>query len=53
MMIYDRSEVENSQGEMNTLRAIFLNININTYLQFLHIDITQVVEILPRVRQDI
>ena len=39
----------------NTLRAKFLRGNINIYLHFvsfLHIDTTQVVEILPQTRQE-
>ena len=41
--------------EINSLRGKFLSKNIDMYLQlisFLHIDMTQVVEILPHVRQD-
>ena len=40
---------------INPLRAKFFQGNINIYLHvvsFLHIDATQVVEILPQIRQD-
>ena len=40
---------------INPLRAKFFRGNINIYLHFvsfLHIDMTQVVEILPQVRQE-
>ena len=40
---------------INPLRAIFFRGNINIYLHFvsfLHIDTTQVVEILPQIRQE-
>ena len=40
---------------VNPLRAKFFRGNINIYLHFvsfLHIDTTQVVEILPQVRQE-
>ena len=39
----------------NPLRAKFFKRNINIYLHFvsfLHIDMTQVVEILPQIRQE-
>ena len=39
---------------LNPLRAKFFRGNINVYLHFmslLHIDMTQVVEILPQIRQ--
>ena len=39
----------------NPLRAKFFRGNINVYLHFvplLHIDMTQVVEILPQIRQE-
>ena len=39
----------------NSLRAKFFRGNINIYLHFvsfLHIDSTQVVEILPQIRQE-
>ena len=52
--MYDRSDVENSQAGINSLRAKFFNININLYLQFLsfpRIDMTQVLEIIIHVRQ--
>ena len=55
MMMYDRSDVENSQAGINSLRAKFFNININLYLQFisfLYTDMTQVLEILLHVRQE-
>ena len=41
--------------EFNPLRAKFFRGNINIYLHFvsfLHIDTTQIVEILPQVRQE-
>ena len=40
---------------INPLRAKFFRGNINIYLHlvsFLHIDTTQVVEILPQIRQE-
>ena len=40
---------------LNPLRAKFFSENINIYLHFvsyLHIDTTQVVEILPQIRQE-
>ena len=40
---------------LNPLRAIFFRENINIYLHFVsfrHIDATQVVEILPQIRQE-
>ena len=40
---------------INPLRANFFRENINIYLHFvsfLHIDTTQVVEILPQIRQE-
>ena len=40
---------------LNPLRAKFFRKNINIYLHFvsyLHIDTTQVVEILPQIRQE-
>ena len=40
---------------INPLRAKFFAENINIYLHFLsylHIDTTQVVEILPQIRQE-
>ena len=40
---------------LNPLRAKFFRGNINIYLHFvsfLHIDMTQVVEILPQIRQE-
>ena len=40
---------------LNPLHAKFLRGNLNTYLHFvsfLHIDETQVVEILPQIRQE-
>ena len=42
-------------NEFNPLRAEFFRGNINIYLHFvsfLHIDTTQVVEILPQIRQE-
>ena len=42
-------------GLVNPLRAKFFRGNINIYLHFvsfLHIDTTQVVEILPQIRQE-
>ena len=40
---------------INPLRAKFFRASINIYLyfvSFLHIDMTQVVEILPQIRQE-
>ena len=40
---------------INPLRAKFFRGNINTYLHFvsfLHIDAMQLVELLPRIRQE-
>ena len=45
----------NAKLYLNPLRAIFFRGNINIYLHFvsfLHIDTTQVVEILPQLRQE-
>ena len=42
-------------SHINPLRAKFFRGNINIYLHFvsfLHVDITQVVEILPQIRQE-
>ena len=42
------------QDSINPLRAKFFRENMNIYLHFvsfLHIDTTQVVEILPQIRQ--
>ena len=42
-------------SSFNPLRAKFFRENINIYLHFvsfLHIDMTQVVEILPQIRQE-
>ena len=60
-LLYDAHTVASSSLDtdvvsgVNPLRAIFFfRANINIYLQFmslLHIDMTQVVEILPHVKQ--
>ena len=50
-----RHALRNEHDDLNPLRAIFFRGNINIYLHFvsyLHIDTTQVVEILPQVRQE-
>ena len=42
-------------SSINPLRAKYFRGNINIYLHFvsfLHIDMTQVVEILPQIRQE-
>ena len=47
--------VEMRKIHINPLRAKFFRENINIYLHFvlyLHIDTTQVVEILPQIRQE-
>ena len=44
-----------SRHQINPLHAKLFRVNINIYLHFvsfLHIDTTQVVEILPQVRQE-
>ena len=41
--------------QVNPLRVKFVRGNINIYLHFvsfLHIDMTQVIEILPQIRQE-
>ena len=38
--------------DFKPLRAKFFRGNRNMYLHFLHIDITQVVEILPQITQE-
>ena len=48
-------KIEMSWSSINPLRANFFRGNINIYLHFvsfLHIDTTQVVEILPQIRQE-
>ena len=48
-------EIFYQQNILNPLRAKFFRGNINIYLHFvsyLHIDKTQVVEILPQIRQE-
>ena len=49
------SPIQVAVGLVNPLRAKFFGGNINIYLHFvsfLHIDATQVVEILPQMRQE-
>ena len=46
---------DTNSPEINLLHAKFFRENINIYLHFvsyLHIDTTQVVEILPQIRQE-
>ena len=53
--IMSKTKVQMLFDLINPLRAKLFRGNINIYLQFmsfLHIDATQVVEILPQIRQE-
>ena len=55
MLIYKRSLVRSFDAVINPLRDTFFRGNIYIYLHFvsfLHIDTTQVVEILPQISQE-